>query len=865
MPLQPTVTFGQILRQLRKRAGMTQGDLAAAVGYSTSFISSLEQDSRLPDVTTMLQAFVPALGLQDEPYIAARLIESAALARGERLPSSLTLTRETRLIISGTQLELSNVLPMSPTALIGREQDLQLISNRLLGHSGRLLTLVGPPGVGKTRLGLEVASRVQGVYKDGVAFVNLVAISDPDLVASALVTQLGLSENEAKSPQVILLEFLRHKELLLLLDNFEQLLYHPNARPNSLIGHEEGELENASVRLVAELLAECPELRVLVTSRERLHLRAEQRYRVSPLEVAPAVDLFVQRAQNANQNFQLTAQNQPIIAEICRQVDCLPLTIELTAARMDLFAPATLLVRLQQRRLDLLNNGPQDLPLRQRTLANAIGWSYNLLTAAQQRLLARLSVFSSGFTLMAAQQICDGTLNELEALVEKSLLKVQPQQPSGEARFVLLETIREFALSQLSAQDHSKRTQQRQAEYFLGLAEAAERNSKGARRQAYLEQLTQESENLRAALHYSFEAQAPELTFRLIKALVWFWHCQAMVSEGRQRIQQALQTFATAHDTELYADVASAAGYLARVQGDWPSAQRFFQESMLIFQKLSQSQKFAATQSQHSEALLNTGAFEDAVGQIEAAIAILKQWKNEAPIELAFALHVHGRILLQLQEYAQARMVYEASLALFRSSQSTSGIAIVLYSLAQIDMREQAYAAAQDKYLESLTLYEKLNNKLMTAANQFFLGYLARVHLDYDKALQHYYQGLQWFIQMGNTGSIVGSLTDIAKVAVALRQYGSAGVLFGKAAQLREAIGETQWKALPTERAEYEQYIETLSHALGPPKFQQTWQAGTLLTLEQVLEVVLSVKEQKTSAALDDVFKTASQLDGQSR
>ncbi|MCX6045075.1 MAG: helix-turn-helix domain-containing protein [Chloroflexi bacterium] len=844
MSLQASVRFGKLLRQLRKRAGMTQGDLAAAVGYSTSFISSLEQNIRLPDVNTMLQTFVPALGLQDEPHAAALLIESAALARGERPPSSLILRRETRLVISETHIDALTALPMSPTTLIGREQDIQLLSKRLLGHSGRLLTLVGPPGVGKTHLGLEVAARVQGLYKDGVALVTLVAITDPELVASALMTQLGLSENAAKSPAQILLEFLRHKELLLILDNFEQLLHHSTPRPaKNEGGREEGEFGNASVRLVAELLAACPGLHILITSRERLHLRAEQRYRVSALEVADAVDLFVQRAQNANQDFQLTAQNRTIIAEICRQVDYLPLAIELTAARTDLFGPTTLLARLQQRPLDLLNTGPPDLPLRQRTLANAIGWSYNLLSGAQQQLLARLSVFSSGCTLAAAQQVCEGVPDELDALVEKSLLKAQ-SQPAGEIRFVLLETIREFARIQLSAQDPNKRTQQRQAEYFLALAEEAQRNSQGAQRQATLEKLMQESENLRAALAYTLAAQQPDLAFRLIKALVWFWYCQAMVSEGRQRVQQAMQTFAGAHDTELYADVVSAAGYLARVQGDWPSARHFFQESMLIYQKLSRPQKLAATQSQYSEALLNTGAIEDALAQIEAATVSLKQCGQPAAAELAYALHIHGRLLMQLQNYAQARAIYEESLALFRNSQSASGIAIVLYSLAQIDMREQAYAAAQTKHLASLVLYEKLNNKLMMGANQFFLGYLARVQGDYPQAMQYYYQGLQGFIQMGNTGSIVGALTDIAKLAMALQRDESAGFLFGKAAQLRESIGETQWKALPAERAEYEQHLATLSQTLGQLKFQQTWQTGASMALEKVLEVVLGLQAQ---------------------
>jgi predicted ATPase len=268
-------------------------------------------------------------------------------------------------------------LPAPPTELIGREAVVHQLGNRLLGHIGRLLTLVGPPGIGKTTLALAVAARLQLHYRDGAVFVPLAAISDPVLMVSTIAAAVGCREGSARPPQVRLIEFLRRKTMLLVLDNLEQI---PDAAP-----------------LIAELVAECPGLCILATSRERLHLRAEQRFKVPPLDLASAVDLFIRRAQAVDAAFVLTSANQPTLEAICQRLDCLPLAIELGAAQVDLLSLSHLLAQLQAHRLDLLVDGAHDLPPQHRTLRLAIERSYGLLPEAERRLFRRLGVFVGGF------------------------------------------------------------------------------------------------------------------------------------------------------------------------------------------------------------------------------------------------------------------------------------------------------------------------------------------------------------------------------------------------------------------------------------------------------------------------------------
>jgi predicted ATPase len=530
------------------------------------------------------QVVVRALAKDPELRFASVQAFAAALEEASRVTSS----GQTQLVPPSEPLmdterssdqskdRLHN-LPVQVTSLIGREQEVAAACSLLHRPEVRLVTLTGTGGIGKTRLGLEIADCLFDVFADGVCFVPLGPISNPTLVVAAIAQALGIKEARGHPLFDLLKSFLRDKHSLLLLDNFEQVV--------------------AAASLLSELLATCLYLKIVVTSRAVLHIQGEHEFPVPPLALPdmahmpgsealaqyPAIALFLQRALAVKPDFAATSANMRAIAEICARLDGLPLAIELAAARIKLLPPQALLQRLEHR-LQVLTSGAQDVPARQQTLRNTLAWSYQLLDADQQRLFQRLSVFVGGGTLEAIESLCqalgDGTLPVLEgvaSLMDQSLLQ-QTEQEGEEPRFIMLETIRAYALESLVASGEGEAARQAHAAYYLTLAEESERELGGPRQAIWLKRLEREHDNLRAAMDWSLKQgkdknetqRHMEIALRLGGALRRFWQMHGHLKEGQTFLESALSASeGIVVSARARAKTLLAAGTLASIQNDY--------------------------------------------------------------------------------------------------------------------------------------------------------------------------------------------------------------------------------------------------------------------------------------------------------
>ena len=566
-----------------------------------------------------------------------------------------------------------NNLPAQPTPLVGRERELGELRDLLDREGVRLLTLTGAGGIGKTRLGLQIAAELLDEFEDGVFFVELAPITDPALVASAVAEPLGVVEAGDQPLEESLKGYLRGKELLMLLDNFEQVL---DAAP-----------------LVGRLLSACPKLKVLTTSRSVLRIYGEQEYPVPPLELPrpgrlPAIDrlsqyeavrLFIERAKAARPDFSVTDENAPAVAEICARLDGLPLAIELAAARIKLLTPAAVLGRLGSR-LKLLGGGSRDLPERQRTLRGTIEWSHALLDAGEQLLFARLAVFSGGRTLEAIEAICDAqddlpmdALESVSSLLDKSLLR-QEEGPEGEPRFVMLETIHEYARERLQASGEAEQTRRLHAEYFLALAEEAEPELSGADQLACLERLEAEHDNMRAALSWSLENE-PETALRLAVALALFWEMRARFLEGSAWLEAALLHSDRA-DSATRAKLLSEAGTFAFYRTDFDHAIELHGEALELYRQVGNDNGVAfallCLGAQHME----KGDHERAAPFLEEALALSRRIGDKRNI--AGTLHNLGEVERQRGNYERAKALGMESIALLREIKDDYNLSMVV-------------------------------------------------------------------------------------------------------------------------------------------------------------------------------------------
>src|SRR5712692_3897810 len=811
--------------------------------------------------------------------------DADAALRGDKAPpmTSVALTRSSRheQAPTGAKVHFFN-LPMQLTSLVGREHETAVACTLLQRPGVCLLTLTGTGGVGKTRLGLQMAHNLSESFANGICFVSLAPLSDPDLVMPAIAQTLGLAEKVDQTPLEQLKLYLQDKQLLLLLDNFEQVA-------------------KAAAPLV-ELLQTCPRLKALVTSRTLLHVRGAYEFFVPPLALPDlkhlpgsvalsqneAVALFVQRAQAIKNGFEINDINARFIAQVCVQLDGLPLAIELAAARVRLFSPQKLLERLEHR-LQVLTGGADDLPERQQTLRNTIQWSYDLLHADEQHLFRCLSLFVSGCTLEAIEAIArtlgDRTTQVLDAVTSllNNHLLYQLEQSDGETRLMMLETIREYGLEALAESGEMEQSQRAHAAYYLTLAEASEPELRSGQQREWLDRLQREIENLRAALKWAQDNREVELGLRLGGALGLFWYMRGYLSEGCAWLEALLaqdcenvgETLPLAQQVsrDVRARALNSVGMLAAEQGNYGRAALLVEESMALFQELGDKRGRAAALNVRGIVAKYQGDYGRAIALHEECLSLQRELGNKRGVAVALnnlaaisqeqgnyrrALELgeeslaikresgnkHGiaQSLVNLGDLARkqgdaarASLLAEESLQLFLEMEDTRGIALALNNLGEVVRDQGNYAQAAEALEKSLALYRELGNKWGIALALNNLGDVALELGELDKAEAIYKESLALYRAENNTVGVIACLNGLAGVAAAQGATVRAARAWGMADALRNAVGVP---ISPVERDNYERSLTAAHARLGEKAFASAWAEGRAMTSEQVFAML---------------------------
>jgi non-specific serine/threonine protein kinase len=778
-------------------------------------------------------------------------------------------------------------LPLQLTSFLGRDGEIAEVE-RLLTTS-RLLILTGAGGSGKTRLALQVASQIAsqhlGQFKNGVFFVNLAPLTDPNLVAATIAQTLGLREAPGRPLLDTLKAYLQDKEVLLLLDNFEQVL---QAAPQ-----------------VGELLQAVPDLKVLVTSREPLHLHGEQLYRVPPLALPPlalppngeydagprqppqnvpparvarpvsdveylaqyeAVALFIDRAKAARSDFALTEENARLVAQICHRLDGLPLAIELAAARVRHLSAADILERLVHR-LQLLRGGARDVPSRQQTLRATIEWSYDLLTEGEKQLFRRMAVFQGGRSLKALEEICNGeglqqvdVLEGVAALVDKNLLHPQEDraaESARQARFVMLETIHEYAREKLQESGEAGEIQRQHARYFVQLVEEAEPKLRGPAQVVWFDRLKEEQDNIRAVFEWcrgeASGAEGVQIGLRLVGALTWYWYTRGPFSEGRARAMAVLSRPEAKERTTLRTRALRTAAGMAWIQGDFELVRSLVEEGLALARELGDRQMEGVF-------LYNLGhiALEEAEGDLAAArslyeqsLAIQRELGNRPNI--AGALNSLALVDRAEGDLAAARPRIEEALAIAREVGAPAEIAYSLQRLGELALREGNYPVSRSLLEQALTIRRAMGEQQKLPETLDGVGYAALREGDYATAAECFRESLTAGTGLGTRRYTWVPVAGLAVLAGAPRTGAGAGEpglrqaakLFGAYEGLRETAGV---KIDPMLRVELDRDIAAIRAQLDEETWRQAWEEGRSMSMEEAIAEALQSLEQDLRA-----------------
>jgi non-specific serine/threonine protein kinase len=780
-------------------------EVRAFTDESDNVDSKLQAAESKPEAEAVREPYSP-------PIVPDPLLDAALLAsRAEAYPTNL---------------------PVPLTPFIGRKAEIAAVERLLKREDVRLLTLTGPGGTGKSRLALKVADKLQGEFSDGVFFIALEPITDSNLVTSVIAQTLGVKESGDVSLADALKKYLRTKRMLLILDNFEHVV--------------------PAAPLVSIILMNAPGIVFLVTSRAALHLSGEYEFQVPPLHLpdleslppvsdlmaCSSVALFTQRAMAAKSDFSLTDRNARAVAEICTRLDGLPLAIELAAARIKLLPPQAMLVRLESP-FKLLTGGARDVPARQRTMRETIAWSYDLLEKPEQSLFRRLAVFIGGFTLEAAEAICNAESgcgieihDGVASLVDKSLLQ-QIEQAGGEPRFVMLETIREYGLECLKANGEKEIFRRRHADFFLQLAERAEPELGSAEQPAWLAYLEHEHDNFRAALQWSLDEGQLEVSLRLAASLWWFWYLHGHYREGRAWLDKVLAEGNDQRTTHRSRALIGAGG-LAFLQCEYSLSEKLLGEGLALARERVDLESIATSLQLLGSCAREQGDYNRAIELHQESLQLWREMDNKRGI--ARSLNYIGFASWLDGDFERTATVCEETLGLFRALGDKEGIIWSLLNMSAVMYYRKKHDEAVSLCNESLALSEGIGYKEGIAWSLNIWGNIERRRKQFEPSKTMLRESLELHYELQDRWRVASVLESLAAIAFEQEKPERSVRLLGAAEALRAAVGTP---LPPVEHEDRDRYLKMARSALGEEKFTTLRREGQTMPVEQIIVYAL--------------------------